>query len=76
LVLYLDTPENAEVAADVGIPFERGELTEKLNQVLAMTEAERAEWGRLAAARAAERYSWNTVTDRYEALLLKLRNTT
>jgi glycosyltransferase involved in cell wall biosynthesis len=73
LVLYLNTPENAEVAGDAGIPFEAGELTEKLNAVLAMSAEERAEWGQRAAARVRERYSWDAVTDQYEALLLKLR---
>jgi glycosyltransferase involved in cell wall biosynthesis len=32
-----------------------------------------AEWGRRAMERAAERYSWDRVTDQYEALLLTLR---
>lgn len=72
LVLYLNTPENAEVAGDAGIPFEASELTAKLNAVLGMTAAERAEWGRRAAARVEERYSWEAVTDQYEALLLNL----
>jgi glycosyltransferase involved in cell wall biosynthesis len=73
LVLYLNTPENAEVAGDAGIPFEAGELGAKLELVLKMPEAERAEWGRWAMERVAERYSWEAVTDRYEVLLLKLR---
>ncbi len=72
LVLYLKTPENTEVAADAGIPFEAGQLAPRLNQALAMTEAERAEWGSRAMARVTERYSWNAVTDQYEALLLTL----
>jgi glycosyltransferase involved in cell wall biosynthesis len=69
----LNTPENAEVAGDAGIPFEAAELSAKLNAVLAMPAEERAAWGRRAAARVAEHYSWDTVTDQYEALLLKLR---
>jgi glycosyltransferase involved in cell wall biosynthesis len=72
LVLYLNTPENAEVAEGVGIPFEAGELGEKLELVLKMPEAERAERGRCAMERVSERYSWDAVTDRYESLLLKL----
>lgn len=72
LVLYLNTPENAEVAGDAGIPFESGELSNKLDLVLRMRDEERAEWGRKAAARVAERYSWERVTDQYEALLLKM----
>ncbi len=72
LVLYLNTPENAEVAGGAGIPFAADELPQKLESVLAMPEAERAEWSRRATARVAERYSWDAVTDQYETLLLRL----
>jgi len=72
LVLFLNTPENAEVAGDAGIPFEAGELSAKLEQVLVMSDEERAEWGRRAADRVARLYSWDAVTDQYESLLLKL----
>jgi glycosyltransferase involved in cell wall biosynthesis len=72
LVLYLNTPENAEVASDAAIPFETSELIAKLYLVLKMSGAERAEWGRRAMERVVERYSWDAVTDQYEALLLKL----
>ncbi len=71
LVLYLNTPENAEVADDAGIPFEAGELRAKLEQVLAMPVEERTEWGRRAAERVAKVYSWDAVTDQYENLLRK-----
>ena len=73
VVLYLNTPENAEVAGDAGIPFEAGELREKLELVLGMPESERAERGGRAQARVARLYSWKAVTDQYEALLGKLR---
>ena len=69
LVLYLNTPENAEVAGEAGIAFERGNLPDKLVEVLAMSVEERSEWGRKAAERVAQRYSWDAVTDQYEALL-------
>jgi glycosyltransferase involved in cell wall biosynthesis len=72
LVLYLNTPENAEVAGDAGIPFEADALAEKLEQVVQMPDAERAEWGRRAMERVAQRYSWEAVTDQYEVQLLKL----
>jgi glycosyltransferase involved in cell wall biosynthesis len=72
VVLYLNTPENAEVAGDAGIPFEAGELSRKLTDLLEMTSEDRAEWSRRAMARVAERYSWNAVTAQYEALLLRL----
>lgn len=70
MVLYLNTPENAEVAGDAGIAFESANLTEKLENVLNMPAEERANWSRAATNRVAERYSWDAVTDRYEALLL------
>ncbi len=73
LVLYLNTPENAEVAGDAGIPFEPGELAEKLEMAVGTSEDEREEWGRRAMARVAERYSWDRVTDRYEELLQRIR---
>jgi glycosyltransferase involved in cell wall biosynthesis len=71
LVLYLNTPENAEVADDTAIPFEASELRAKLEQVLAMPEEERAKWGRRGADRVAAVYSWDAVTDQYERLLSK-----
>jgi glycosyltransferase involved in cell wall biosynthesis len=71
VVLYLNTPENAEVAGGVGIAFERDNLTQKLEEVLRMSIEERTEWSRLAMERVAERYSWEAVTDRYEALMLR-----
>jgi len=69
LVLYLNTPENTEVAGDAGIAFEAGDLARKLAQVLGMSSQERAQWGRRAAERVAERYSWDAVTTQYERLL-------
>lgn len=74
LVLFLNTAENAEVAGGVGIPFEAGDLADKLKLVAAMPEQERQEWGRRACERVRSRYSWDAVTDHYEALLLKLRS--
>jgi glycosyltransferase involved in cell wall biosynthesis len=74
LVLYLNTPENAEVAGEAGIPFEKDTLVDTLRNTLAMTDEERAEWGRRAATRVAEHYSWEAVTDQYEALFRRLGN--
>ncbi|HEV2171125.1 MAG TPA: glycosyltransferase, partial [Candidatus Binatus sp.] len=70
LVLFLNTPENAEVAGDVGIPFEHANLPEKLDEALHMTSGERAEHGRRAMERVQDRYGWDAVTDQYETLLL------
>jgi glycosyltransferase involved in cell wall biosynthesis len=75
LVLYRNTPENAEVAGDAGIPFEPGELTAKLEMVLAMPEAGREAFRRRAEERVRARYSWEAVTDAYERLLMRLRET-
>ena len=58
------------MAGGVGIAFESGNLGEKLDEVLSMSLEERAEWGRRAMERVAERYGWDAVTDQYEALLV------
>ena len=72
VVLFLNTPENAEVAGDAGIPFEHDNLAEKLRLVLALSDGERAAWSRRAMERVAQKYSWGAVTDQYERLLLGL----
>ena len=46
LVLYLNTPENAEVAGGVGIAFEAGNLRLKIEGVLKMSVEERAQFSR------------------------------
>lgn len=69
LVLYRDTPENAEVTGDAGIPFDFAGLPGAIERTLGMTEAERAALRRKAMERARERYSWDAVTDAYERLL-------
>lgn len=71
LALYLDTPENAEVAGGAGLAF-TSNLEERLRQVLNMTEEERAAWRRKAQDRVAERYDWDRVTQAYEELLERL----
>jgi glycosyltransferase involved in cell wall biosynthesis len=71
LVLYLDTPENAEVMGGCGMAF-GDDLEAKLLQVLAMPEAERDALRRLAVGRVRERYSWDAVAAAYEKLLLGL----
>jgi glycosyltransferase involved in cell wall biosynthesis len=72
LVLYRNTPENAEAAGDAGIPFEPGELSAKLELVLSMEESARERLRRRAMERVRERYSWDAVTDAYERLLTTL----
>lgn len=69
LVLYLDTPENREVAGDTGVAFEASGLLEKMRMVLRMSEEEREQLRRRAMDRVRERYGWDAVTDAYERLL-------
>ncbi len=72
LVLYRNTPENAEVAGDAGIPFEPPELADKIRALLAMSVKQRDEFRRLAQERVRERYSWDAVTYLYDKLLKKI----
>ncbi len=72
LVLYLETPENAEVAGGAGIPFTPANLAEKIGEALVMSEAASDEYRRRAVQRVAERYSWEAVTSQYEQLLAGL----
>ena len=72
LTLYLDTPENTEVAGGVAIPFTPDTLADRMREVLAMPEQKRNEWRARAMERVRSRYSWDVVTDAYEALLSKL----
>ncbi len=68
LILYLKTPENIEVAGGVGIEFEQHRLPEAIHRVLAMSEIERETLRAAALERVRQRYSWDVVTDQYEAL--------
>jgi glycosyltransferase involved in cell wall biosynthesis len=73
LVLYLNTPENHEVAGQAGVPFEsEDDLARQLARVLAMTDDERDQLRRNAIDRVRERYSWDAVTDAYEQLFQSL----
>lgn len=72
LVLYLDTPENAEVAGGVALPFQHDNLTSVMQQAIAMSDPERDQLRAAAQRRVRERYSWDAVTDAYEKLLSAL----
>jgi glycosyltransferase involved in cell wall biosynthesis len=72
LTLYLDTPENAEVAGGAGLPFTHENLPQVMERVLAMSEAGRAALRQQALERVRQRYSWDHVTDEYEKLLTGL----
>lgn len=69
VTLYLDTPENAEVAGGAGLPFTHENLTQVMEGVIAATEEERECWRARARERVRSRYSWEAVTDAYEKLL-------
>jgi glycosyltransferase involved in cell wall biosynthesis len=74
LVVANDTPENAEVVAGTGLLYrfnDAADLTGLLQRVADAPEG----WAELRAAaraRVAECYSWESVVDRYEALLGEL----
>jgi glycosyltransferase involved in cell wall biosynthesis len=72
LVLFLDTPENREVAGGVGLPFQKDNLAEVLRLALTMPADERCRLQQAAMQRVRERYSWEAVTDAYEQLFLRL----
>jgi glycosyltransferase involved in cell wall biosynthesis len=72
LVIYRNTPENAEAAGGAGIPFEPEELPAKLQSALDMPEEQRTAFRLNAMERVRTRYSWDAVTDAYEALLTGL----
>ena len=48
LTLYLDTPENAEVAGGAGLPFTHANLEEVMRRVLGMAGEEQEQWRRRA----------------------------
>lgn len=72
LTLFLETPENTEVAGGAAIPFCAANLSDRLRDVLAMSESERGQWRDRAVRRVSERYSWDAVTTAYERLLIGL----
>ena len=72
MTLYLDTPENAEVAGGAGLPFTHGNLTQVIENVLRMSDEDRQLWRTRAMERIRDRYSWEAVTSAYEKLLMRL----
>lgn len=72
LTLYLDTPENTEVAGGAGLPFTVSNLLQVIRTVLEMPDSEREAWKARAMERVRTRYSWDRVTDEYEKLLTGL----
>lgn len=72
LVLYRNTPENAEVARGAGLPFE-DDLAHQIERALAMPESDREALRHRAIEIVREHYSWDAVTKAYEDLLAGLR---
>jgi glycosyltransferase involved in cell wall biosynthesis len=72
LTLYLDTPENREVAGDVAIAFTPATLVSMLDFTLNCSEQDRAALRSAAEERVSQRYSWDYVTDAYEHLFRTL----
>lgn len=71
VVLYNATPENEEVAGGAGLPFdirEPASLARLLTEVLD-DPAGHSVWKERARQRTQERYRWDDVVDRYEAVL-------
>lgn len=72
MVLYFDTPENAEAAGDAAVEFTGADLVAKLQWAVNLTEKERAQWGERAMRRVEQFYSWDAVTEAYEELFRSL----
>ena len=73
-VLANDVPEHREVLGDAGVYFsskKNGELAEKMQHLLDRPH-EVAKFGEKAVARIREFYTWEKVTEAYEALFVKL----
>ncbi|MDZ7638848.1 MAG: DUF1972 domain-containing protein [Bryobacterales bacterium] len=74
LVLYLNTPENAEVAGDAGLPFEKDTLGEVIKRASAMKEHEIQRLRATAQERVRRLYSWDVITGLYVELFEKLQS--
>jgi len=72
-VLYLDTPENNETAADAGVRYGNSadDLAAKLQALLDDPTA-REQWVRRGIERARQLYRWDYVAAKYEALFEEL----
>jgi len=72
LTIFLDTPENVEVAGGAAISFTASSLVSAMRGALMMDAGDRARLKEAAMQRIRERYSWEAVTDSYEQLLSSL----
>ncbi len=73
-VLFLNAPENAEVAGEVGLAYEAKaeDLTRAMEQVAAMPAGQRESMGEAAMEVARKRYDWEAIADQYEELFKKM----
>jgi glycosyltransferase involved in cell wall biosynthesis len=71
VVCYNATPENEEVAGGAALPFDAGEPASlsRLLQAILDDPAAHSVWKERAKERTRERYRWDDVVDRYEAVL-------
>ena len=76
-VLYLDTPENREVAGRAGLAFTggAGSLRDRIEELSGAPAGVLEPLRAAAAGEAASRYDWDSVTDSYESLLASLAAT-
>ncbi|MFO0397404.1 MAG: glycosyl transferase family 1, partial [Gemmatimonadota bacterium] len=77
-VIVNGTPENRETIADAGLAYDSEGGAHALAPILERLLAnptQRDALARAAAERAAKVYSWEAVTDQYEALLLEMAGT-
>ena len=74
LVLFLNNPENAEVASEAGLGYEAeaGDLGRAMEQAAAMQAEQLANMRKAAMELARRRYDWEAIADQYEQLFQKM----
>ena len=73
LVLYLNTPENAEVAGDAALAFERDGLPNAIAHAESLSPEEWERFRSLSQDRIRRLYSWDAITILYERLFQELQ---
>jgi glycosyltransferase involved in cell wall biosynthesis len=70
VVLFLDAPENTEVAGGVGVAYKKTEeaVAAAFEHVASLSAEERREMGAAALERIRQKYSWDAVVSQYEQL--------
>jgi len=75
-VVVRDTPANMEVIGDAGLSFSDADDVDSLAAVIRRLDSDHTEVEAMrgrALARVAERYSWDRITDQYEALFRSMQ---